>query len=250
MIGSGWNNVVSHAPGTNYVIRVLYEWSKFDEDWNEDMKRIKTLLPDNSRFVFDAYSLLSKKQFRERYPIAYADLIESGYPFYPSENPIVHFTVLPLLEPILSLNLEQANFLRESLRIMHASGVVHRDLHGSPRNYMMQNGLPVFIDFDFASLELGHEFRYSDTFTERWAGYEKSKEDWKVYIAEEKIKDIRDNEQNIFLLSQKYLLVQESGSKLVIIVEQSGTETKVRDEKGNDTVVKFEMLKKHGYGEI
>jgi hypothetical protein len=228
IIGSGWSNVVSHAPGSAQVVRIKFEWSKFCDDVNSELMLIKSLLPDTTRFVFDAYTKLPYKEFKQQYPVAYNDLQESGYQFDRNSNPrfpyeeVVHFTVIPLLMPIESLTLEQANFLRESLRIMHDAGVVHNDLHMSPRNYMMQNGLPVLIDFDLASL--------TSSLTSEAA--EKAK-----------AKDLKDNEENIFALSKKYLLVQQSVSVPVIIVGQSGSQLIVRDESGNDTQVKSESLK-------
>jgi hypothetical protein len=207
IIGIGNDNCISRIPGTNTIFRMdmlIYHSQP------PNLSEVQRLLKDESRFSVNVYTVLVEEQFKKQYPIAYADLLEC---YTESEKDktryikgLVYFSKGPYLTPIQHLTLEDASYLRESLRIMHESKIIHGDLHEG--NILRYNGLPVIIDFDGAEINP------------------------KEFVAFQQ-EDQKHLEEVIHYYSKKYLILKNNSSIVVSIKSLVNQDAVVQDRQGN-----------------
>ena len=212
ILGIGADNCVSHEEGKPTIVRMdmLLQHSV-----PTDLSPIKQVLADESRFIVDVYSMLPEEEFQKRYPVAYEDLNQC-YARRDRDkkrylNGKIYFSIHPFLNPIQQLSIGDAQYLRESLALMHSKKVIHGDLHEG--NVMRHNGRPVIIDFDSAELNV-----------------------------DGKLADEKAMERIIYIYSRKYLIPGAQSSILVVVNAENGNDLIVQDERGTKYAVKRASL--------
>jgi hypothetical protein len=206
IIGIGNDNCISRVPGSYEIIRMdmlIYHSQP------PNLSRFKQLLGDESRFSVNVYSVLVEEEFKKQYPVAYADLVQC-YTEREKDKAkygrgLIYFSKGPYLTPIQHLSLDDANYLRESLGIMHSLKVIHGDIHEG--NILRYNAKPVLIDFDGAELHPAEFAKY-------------------------KLEDEKHLEEVIHYYSKKYLIIQNNIS-VIVSIKSGGNPLIVQDKQGN-----------------